>query len=53
MSASELIAWLAQRLNERREERDREAMPCIDIHAKDGTVLTITLRDHHWGGNAE
>ena len=52
-TASELIAWLAARLNARADEKTREDMPCVDLHALDGTVLTVTLRNHHWGGDAE
>lgn len=48
-TAEELIELLAESLKRRRHERSREEMPCIDIHALDGTVLTVTLREHHWG----
>ena len=46
----ELLALLADRLHARRKERGREAMPCMDIELSDGTVLTVTLNEHHPGG---
>ena len=49
-TSRELLALLAGRLTARRKERGREAMPCMDIVLRDGTVLTVTLNEHHPGG---
>jgi len=40
-------------LKGREHQRKREDMPCIDIEALDGTVMTVTLREHHLGGVSE
>lgn len=49
-TGEQMIDWLAARLNARAGERTRETMPCVDLIARDGTVLTVTRREDHWGG---
>ena len=47
---SELLEWAAARLLER--DRPRDSVPCLEYTARDGTVVIITLRDHHHGDTA-
>ena len=50
MTDEELVDWLAEKLRERMAERRRESMPSLEVPARDGTVLLVTLKEHHREG---
>ena len=50
MTDEELVDWLAEKLRQRLSERRRESMPSLEVPARDGTVLVVTLKAHHRDG---
>lgn len=50
MTPEDLIDALAAMLRARENERLREEMPALQVEASDGTLLVVTLADHHREG---